>query len=171
MTAPALAERVRAALDYDPLTGVLTWRWRADLRPNDNARLAGKVAGCVGKYGYRLVRFEGRLYRASRLAWLHVHGEWPEGRLDHRNGERAEDWIENLRPATPSQNAANSRAHRDNRSGFKGVSRDKRRERWAANICCAGQRFRLGTFDAPEAAHAAYAEAAHELFGEFARAA
>lgn len=165
------AEYVRSILHYDPETGVFVWKSRPDIRPSANARREGKVAGCVDPYGYQRIGVDGHRYFGHRLAWLHTHGEWPKGQLDHIDGNRANNRIANLRIATTAQNAANSRAHRDNRSGFKGVSWSKVAKRWIAQISRAGQYRYLGYFDTPEEAHAAYCEAARELHGEFARTA
>jgi hypothetical protein len=79
--------------------------------------------------------------------------------------------IENLRPATKSQNAANRGKTCNNTSGFKGVWWRRRYRKWQATIGVNGKRFYLGMFDTPEAAHAAYAAAAQRLHGEFARVA
>lgn len=165
------AARVRSALHYDPITGEFRWKQRADRNNAWNAHFAGKVAGCLDANGYRVIGFGGRNYQASRLAWLIVHGEWPKGLMDHRDRNTSYDAIDNLRDATPSQNAANSCAPRRNRSGFKGVSWDKKSAGWRAQIRCDGKDYCLGHFDTPEAAHAAYVEAANEHFGEYARAA
>jgi hypothetical protein len=119
--------------------------------------------------GYWHVGVDGDEYKAHRLAWLFVHGEWPAGRLDHENGDTADNRIANLRPVTHSQNIANSRLRRDSTSGFKGVSFYTSAGKWGANINKDGRRHYLGLFNTPEEAHAAYCEAACELHGEFAR--
>jgi AP2 domain len=100
-----------------------------------------------------------------------VHGEWPSGDLDHIDNISGHDWIDNLRPATREQNLANMRLHAKNTSGFKGVSWHKWRGKWRASISKKNKHSHIGFFDTPEAAHAAYVEAAQRLHGEFARAA
>lgn len=91
---------------------------------------------------------------------------------DHINAhDTLDNRRSNLRIATPAQNAHNSRKHSHNTSGYKGVSLDKRKGRWYAHIKAGDVRRRLGYFDTPEAAHAAYCAAARELHGEFARGA
>jgi hypothetical protein len=87
------------------------------------------------------------------------------------NGDRANDRLANLRLATSSQNAANKKKHSNNTSGFKGVHLRKGTSRWAAAIRVGQKRIHLGFFSTPEQAHAAYAAAAKEHFGEFARSA
>lgn len=75
----------------------------------------------------------------------------------------------NIRPCTPSQNLANSKIHRENTSGFKGVSADVN-GRWRAQIRAGGKVRNLGRFATPEEASAAYLAAAAAVHGEFARA-
>jgi hypothetical protein len=96
-----------------------------------------------------------------------VTGEWPTGLIDHQNGDGTDNRWANLRLATSSLNAANSRRRSDNTSGFKGVSRC-RGARWRASIQLNGKFKHLGHFDTPEEAHAVYCAAAANYFGEFA---
>lgn len=154
-------------LDYDPITGVFRWRvWRGGGSP-----AAGSVAGNLNTNGYHNIKIGARLYRAHRLAWLYVHGEWPPGDLDHKDGHRDHNWIDNLRPANDRDNQGNSRLRRDNVSGFKGVSFHRKTGKWRATIRGKGRRYvHLGLFLTAEAAHAAYVEAAAGAFGAFARA-
>jgi hypothetical protein len=113
------------------------------------------------------MRVDGRLYRAHRLAWLYVHGEWPKGNLDHINRDGCDNRIANLRLATYSENGRNSRLRSSNTSGFRGVYR-RPNGRFTAQIWHSGACQTLGTFDTIEEAHAIRREAARELYGEFA---
>jgi hypothetical protein len=90
------------------------------------------------------------------------------GLIDHRDGDRSNNRWDNLRRATASQNCANRRLPRNNKCGFKGVTRTESR-RWRAGIHKNGRRRQLGIFSTPQAAHAVYVAAAHKLFGQFAR--
>ncbi len=166
------AERLREVLDYDPETGVFAWKQREGARKGWNTRFAGTRAGCLSQ-GYVAVKIDGVLYLAHRLAWLYVHGEWPL-QIDHIDTNRANNRFANLRLADTSQNGANRGPPRNNSSGFKGVTYcagGKRRKRWQAAIKRGQRMFNLGRFATPEEAHAAYAKAAAEHFGEFARSA
>lgn len=165
------AEYVRSILHYDPATGVFTWRWRADRSPQWNGRWAGKRAGYDHDGGYCRIRINGHAYLGHRLAFLYMTGEWPAGQVDHKNCIRGDDRWGNLRTATHGQNQQNAGPPANNRSGYKGVSWNMREQKWRAGIGCNGERIHLGTFDSAEAAAAAYAEAAREHFGEYARAA
>ena len=150
------AERLRELLNYDPETGVFTWRVsrRATARP-------GSVAGTITPKGYRAI-WIGANYRAHRLAWLYVHGEWPSGEIDHIDGNRANNAIANLRDVSTSFNHENLRkARSDSRHGFLGVS--PMGKRWKARITVRGKFQHLGIYDTPEEAHAVYLEAKRRL--------
>jgi hypothetical protein len=164
------AERLRELLHYDPETGIFTWLTRATVSRRWNTRYVGTTAGSVDCHGYIAIKLIGQLNRAHRLAWLYMTGEWPSNDIDHINGNRADNRLENLRPATRSQNNANSRTQSRNTSGLKGVHKQSRGYTWAARIKINGSQHYLGNFKTPESAHAAYIVAAEKLFGEFARA-
>ena len=164
------ADELRSALHYDPATGIFTWLNRADIGPNVNAKWVGKRAGWIkrGRYPYRCIGINDRKYRANRLAWLYMTGEWPPHEVDHWNADTLDDSWVNLRSATRSQNAANGRRHRDRVHDLpKGVMLNH--QRFMAMIRCEGMTYYLGTFDTPEEAADAYSAKARELFGEFAR--
>jgi len=156
-------ERLKQLLDYDPWTGNFKWReHRANVK-------AGQLAGHLTKMGYRTIRIDKKMYLAHRLAWLYTHGTWPTVHIDHVNGTPGDDRIINLRLATHSENMRNRKDHSNNSSGFKGVSWHKGAKKWAAGIRIHGRRKHLGLFDAAEAAHLAYCEAAKALHGSFSR--
>lgn len=149
-------ERLRELMDYDPGTGHFTHK------PGQKWRRAGKVAGAINNLGYRLIRVDNRLYRAHRLAWLYVHGEWPAGEIDHINGKRDDNRIENLRDVTVSVNQQNrKRAAANGSTGLLGVSTAKARYR--AAIALDGASFYLGSFDTAEEAHEAYLAAKRKM--------
>jgi hypothetical protein len=98
------AEQVRELFDYDQQTGNLIWR--------DNKSggvMAGQVAGCINARGYRRIRVDQVEYKAHRLVWLHVNGEWPSKQIDHINRNPGDNRIENLRDVTASENLKNRR--------------------------------------------------------------
>lgn len=165
------AEEVRSLLDYDPVTGEFTWKWRNDYLPQWNARYAGRRAGSLTRDGYCSIRLGGHHHKAHRLAWLHFYGELPSAQIDHINGERSDNRIANLRLATQIQNSANAGIRRANKSGFKGVSWDRGRRKFRAQIRNGITNTHLGRFDTPEEAHAAYVAAALKMHGDFTRTA
>lgn len=157
-------ERLRELLDYDPVTGV--FRWKVERRRHGMHAKPGDVAGHRHIKGYLTIGIDGRKYLAHRLAWLFVYGASPR-QIDHRDGKRDNNSIQNLRSATSAQNSANSARHRDGACGFKGVSRDGRR--FSARIFRNGKRIHIGNFDTPEDAARAYEMTDLELSGDFAR--
>ena len=158
-------EQLHRAIHYDPLTGEFTWKVQ------NGPCSKGKRAGRHNDSGYWRITIDGVTYRAHRLAWLYMTGEWPIDQIDHINGVKDDNrWI-NLRQANNSQNHANKARQKNNTSGFKGVSLDKRHQRWHAYIKKDNRRHFLGYFESREEAHRAYILAAEEFFGEFARTA
>jgi hypothetical protein len=154
-------ERLREILDYDSETGIFRYKQST----SDRMRV-GDVAGWKAR-GYVKINISYETYRAHHLAWMFVHGEFPADEIDHIDGDRSNNAISNLRLATRGQNACNIRLRSDNRSGLKGVSWDKNRGKWLAQIKANRKNFTLGRFDTPEQAHAAWATAAKRLHGEF----
>jgi len=165
---PLGQDRLREMLSYDPVTGIFTWRVN-----RQGGVKAGDSAGCIktsfGRLRYRVITISRRDYQAHRLAFLYMVGKIPLSGIDHRDGDGLNNRWRNLRPATPSQNAANAGVCSTNTSGFKGVTWNKKSQRWQAGIKKDGRSIHLGLFDAPETAHSAYTAKARELFGEFTR--
>jgi hypothetical protein len=170
------AAYARAILEYDPQTGFIKWKPRPVERfategacKTWNTRFAGKAAGALLKTGFKSIAVDEIKYMAHRLAWLVHYGEWAAQDIDHVNGCPSDNRVENLRLASVSQNQANSRRPCHNTSGYKGVSWHRQSRRWRAAIVVSKRQISLGLFTTAEAAHAAYAAAAAEHFGEFAR--
>lgn len=159
-------EELKEVLHYQPSTGEFRWLKRVGYRIQ-----IGDVAGCVNKVtGYRTINIYRRTYLAHQLAWFYVTGTWGRPTVDHRDLDRANNRLSNLRRATRTQNVVNRRRARNNTSGFKGVCRCRATGRWVARIRHAGRKHYLGRYATAEEAHAAYVAKARELFGEFARA-
>jgi len=165
---PSLS-RLRELLSYDPYTGNFHWLSGPG---RGRPKASGRLAGCVAKHlGYRLIRVDGRLYYAHRLAWLMGHGRESRLEIDHINCVRLDNRLSNLREATGSQNHANVGLSSKNTSGLKGASWMPKRKKWRACISHNGKFIHLGHFDSKEEAHAAYLRASLKIYGEFARAA
>lgn len=169
---PIPAEQVRAALDYDPETGTLCWKHRPDMPFLWNCRYATKAAGSLHPVsGYVNITLNGVKYRAHRLAWVIETGAWPDGEVDHWDGNRSNNAFGNLRDATHQQNSFNQKPAKGCISGLKGARFHKHTGRYQASITVSGKSQYIGLFDTAEEAHVAYTEAALRLHGEFARTA
>ena len=122
--------------------------------------------------GYILFNFNynQRIYKiyAHHIVWLFAYGEVPNI-IDHKNGDKLNNAISNLRLATPSQNQANTNKQNNNTSGHKGVHWNKRNKKWVAKIGINGKGIYLGCFTNIDDAASAYDNAAQNYFGEFAR--
>lgn len=108
---------------------------------------AGDVAGSMMKIGYIQVSVNGRRYFAHRIVWEMHNGKIPEGaEIDHINGIRHDNRIENLRVVSKVENCRNSALRSDNSSGYCGVTWDSSRMKWAAVIHVNGKNKNLGRF-------------------------
>ena len=161
-------DEARAVFTYEPSTGELRWRIRA-------ARCVrvGDVAGFVKSDGYVGVLYRQKAYAAHRVAWAIVHGEWPYGPVDHINGTRSDNRMENLRQVTAEENMQNqSRAHRNNKSsGILGVHFYARTGRWRATIWLDGKNKFLGYHATAAEAERAYLDAKQAMHPGFVGAA
>ena len=153
--------RLCELFDYDPLVGDLV------RRVSKANQLAGSIAGSVNAKGHINVQVDGKLYAAHRIAFLIVHG-WLPKEIDHINRDKTDNRIANLRPATSSQNKGNIGLLASNQSGYRGVSLNRRSQKWHAQIKINGKQTYLGRFDLPEDAAVAYNNAAIAHFGKFA---
>lgn len=166
-------EQLKELLDYDPETGIFTWKSGRSNKSKDGRGLWRSEAGWVTLKGYIAIEINGRQCMAHRLAWLYIHGMAPYLQIDHVNLDKADNRISNLRLATQSQNQHNTTVRRTNKLGVKGVYL-KRFESgnvaYATKICVNRKVIHIGYFSSIEEAKAAYDKASLELRGEFSRA-
>lgn len=150
------AERLRELLDYNPNTGVFNWKSARRGVSKDQP-----VGCCRMPDRQVIIGVDGLDYRAHRLAWLHVHGEWPTKEIDHINCDRTDNRLANLRLATRSQNNAN-------RAGptTKGTCRNKGGT-WMARIKFENVVHYLGNYSSQAEAREAYERAAKTIHGVF----
>jgi hypothetical protein len=177
------ADFAKKLLAYNPETGEMRWKARSPSMFKGgagrysaerccavwNAKYAGKLAGTQNDSGYIDIRISRRHHRAHRLAFLIVTGRWPVDEIDHVNLNKADNKWENIREASRDQNLANRPAHRDNSSGFKGVTWHKPSQKWQARLVKDKTTHRLGFFDTAEEAFEAYKFASEKHWGIWAR--
>lgn len=113
-------KRVRELLDYDPETGLLTWK----VNRRGSARV-GDVAGTMDGAGYIKLSIDSKQYLAHRVVWLWNYGYFPEYQVDHINRVKVDNRVCNLREVSATCNLRNSCVSTRNRSGVKGVSVNK----------------------------------------------
>lgn len=168
---PLTQEYIKSILDYNPETGIFTWKWRLPIHHRIltwNTKYANKIAGSIRR-GYFVICIYRVAYPAHHLAWCYMTGEWPI-QIDHRDLNRSNNIFTNIRKATSAQNCANKKLSKvNNTSGYKGIYWLKKKKRWRATIVVNGDRMILGTAKTPEGAYAIYCKAAIEYHGEFAR--
>jgi len=150
--------RLKELLHYDPETGAFI-RLKTPKKS-----LVGKQAQ-ISDGRYFRVKIGSKRYRAHRLAWFYMTGQWPLELIDHINGDGFDNRWVNLREATTFQNAAN-RAPNAGKS-TKGIR--KVDYGYMAYIGVNNRLLYLGYFKSETAAQEAYNQAALKHFGEFVR--
>lgn len=131
---------------------------------------AGVIAGTLDKAGYRKVYVAGQNLLAHRIAWFLRYGFNPDLSIDHIDGNKDNNSIDNLRLAESYQNQDNMKKPITNTTGFKGVYRNIGRGRpFCAQVKFMGKKYYLGRFDTAEDAKRAYDEMARKLHGDYYR--
>ena len=127
----------------------------------------GKEAGCVGDRGYSRIVINNKMYRTHRIIFLMHHGYLPT-EIDHIDGDKLNNKIENLRAANRSQNLLNKKISNKNTSGVKGVSWCKERNKWEVQMYVNGTKKFVGRFDDLDVAKAMAISFREKNHGEFA---
>lgn len=149
---------LRERLQYNPNTGAWTWLKCA------RAGFVGRPAGSLDAKGYWDIKINGQSYKASRLAFLYMTGEWPTEEMDHIDGTPWNDAWCNLREATRTENVQNRQQRTDNSSGAIGVYWHTANSKWIAQV----DKVYLGSFDSFDEAVAARDSATTAFHGDFA---
>lgn len=146
---------------YDYFTGKMFWK-----SPLSNRVKVGDEAGSI-QAGYLRVGIFGKGFQVHRLVWKLCYGAIPEGYfIDHIDGNKLNNRLENLRLATYTENNRNARS-RSGKSKYKGVYWFKRDSCWQAQIQVNGVKYHIGYFDDEEEAAKAYETVAKEIHGDF----
>lgn len=152
---------LRQVIRYEAETGELFWR-----RPRRNQK-RGALGAPAGHGGRLQTPIGGKAHYVHRLVWLYHHDAWPADQLDHINGNKLDNRIENLREATGLENLQNRWVgNAGTRGGLLGVSWDGRKvdgRPWRARIMRDGRSTSLGYYPTPEEAHEAYLAAKSQV--------
>ena len=158
-------ERLKELFDYQD--GQLIWKVK-----KAQCVKIGSVAGWANRdvHGqqYMNVELDGKSYKLHRLVFMYHHGYFPK-RVDHIDGDRFNNRVENLREVTASQNAQNGKFRISNTSGYKNVSFEKRNEKWRVMLRVDGVNKSFGYYDDLELAGLVAAEARDKFCGQYAR--
>jgi hypothetical protein len=161
---PPKLDRLKKLYSYDRKTGVFTHK-----RTTGRGK-SGDVAGCLRPDGYIDISIDGHKYLAHHLAWFYIFEEWVQ-EIDHKNRNRSQNWIKNLRPASRGQNNANSngwdlrkRKHKLPRGVYHYPQCPGR---YRAQIVHNRKQIHLGCFNSIIEAEKAYKAAALTYFGDF----
>lgn len=155
-------DRLKELFDYNSETGNLIWK----IQPRGRWKLKGKAAGTTSSNGYMQITADCHIYMAHRLVWLWHYGTFLKNDIDHINGNRNDNRVENLREATRSENNQNrKKVTKQNKIGFVGVSTHKNggEKKYFARIQLNGKQYSCGYYATPEEAHAAYIAKKKEL--------
>lgn len=127
-----------------------------------------QVGGCVNGKGYKKMGFKNKSYLVHRIVYLMFHGVLPKI-VDHVDNNKTNNKIENLRPASPSQNLWNASLRSINTSGCKGVSWHKKAKKWQVKLSVGRVLKHFGYFDDLDLADLVATEARVKYHGQFAR--
>ena len=155
-------ERLKELLSYDPETGLFTWKTRTA-----KCIHVGDIAGYFNNKGYNVIVLLNESYLAHRLAWLYMTGLNTEFQIDHINNIKSDNRFINLREATNAENIRNQGFRSTNKSGYIGVSKNKKVNKWVAQCCLNGKNYNLGYFENAYDAAIAYQNFAKKHHGEF----
>lgn len=155
--------RLRELLDYDPETGVLTWK------QSRGRGVAGRPAGSPTRDGYLRLCVDGQMYAAHRVVYKWQTGRDPKGMLDHANGDRQDNRWVNIREATAAQNSCNRGLRSDNTSGVTGVFWHAAVKKWVVSLKAPGGPVVRATFTDYEEACKMADTLRPRLHGEFTR--
>lgn len=148
---------------FDYRDGELYWKFSLSSKSPK-----GTIAGTIKHDDYRRIGLNKKPYLAHRLIFMMHHGYLPEI-VDHIDGNRLNNRIENLREATFSQNQHNKKTGKNNTSGYKNVTWNARKRKWLVNIRVNKKDIHIGYFVDIELADLVSQEARDKYHKEFAR--
>jgi len=176
-------QTLEAVISYDRDAGTFCWLERTPdmFEPkgqrnaegccaNWNARYAGRPAlTYIGTHGYYCGNLLGSVRLAHRVAMAIITGGWDFPYVDHINGDKLDNRAANLRTCSNAENLRNSKPRARGHSKYKGVSWNKKSQKWVAYICRDGRNTHLGCFDNEHDAAIAYNAASPDFHGQYGR--
>ena len=151
-------QKIRQILSFEPDSGTFRWRER------HGNKAIGSIAGHADHLGYWKVKIQGHSYRAHKLAWLYVFGEWPTFPIDHIDGNKANNAIANLRDGSCGVNQQNvRRPQTNNKSGYLGVHKRSDSKTYRVAISVDGVLRHFGGFKSAKDASDAYLQIKRQL--------
>ena len=149
----ALDEHILSIYRYDPNDGNIYFK------QNIGNKKAGQKAGSICKNNdYSRIKFGKKSKLSHRVAWFLYYGKWPKNFIDHINGIKNDNKIENLREATRRQNSLNKKIHRDGQLIGAHYDKHKYKKKWIAKMSINGKSKFLGSYATKEEAHKRYVE-------------
>ena len=139
-----IIEYAKEHLGFNFDTGEILW---VKYPKNYNKINKPKIAGRLHYSGYRIITLMNKGVMAHRLIWAVYYNKWPDGSLDHIDGSKSNNSINNLRIATRSQNAYNCGPKKISTSGYKNVQWDKDTNKWRVRVTVNGKRHHIGRFE------------------------
>ena len=136
-------------------------------KPTAKRVRVGQQFGSCYNTGYMVGGLKGKIYLEHRLIWLYHHGVWPKDQVDHINGIKVDNRIENLRECTVQQNNFNRKSY-GKTSKYKGVCWNREKEKWRAQYKYKRKVNHVGYYTTEEEAAEAYRKATEHLHKEYA---
>lgn len=155
---------LRDYFNYDPASGEIRWK----KSPHHKVK-AGDIAGFIEPRGYRVLQFKKTLWKGHRIALALMNNEFPNGEVDHIDGNPSNNRFENLRVVDKSQNQMNRAVSKNNRSGIKGVHFCESKQKWVSRISVGKNRIHIGGFNSFDEAIQKRKQFEDEFYGQYAR--
>jgi hypothetical protein len=154
-------DKVKELFEYRD--GALFWR----VSTTNSIKVGQKAGTAVNDAGYEMLGIGGKIYRTHRIIFMYHYGYFPN-KIDHIDGNRANNKIENLRPATNAENSRNTKISKRNKSGIKGVCWANHVNKWMVQVRHGSSKKYFGLYDDLELAELVAIEARDKFHKEYA---
>jgi hypothetical protein len=156
-----MSDDLQEWLTYHPETGKFTVK---KLRPSQHRNKVGNEIGAINQGRYQ-IKTGNKKYQRSRLAWFFSYGVFPEGCIEHINGDILDDRICNLREISRNDVTKKVESNRRNSTGYPGVSFHKKSGKFSAQVRMGGKNYYLGLYEDAKEASVARKMSRDFLFG------